>query len=246
MHERGAVSVGFIPFKTMGPSLEYVIGYTKQTDILSNPRTTTKLVTALDEAEEGETSVMRVGDIHIVAGKKVWKGRTQVMYAEPISRMKKKAETLVSKILEEFSGVAGKHSFTLAVVQALGEEPSDALKEKAEREAEEAEALGEELPQVSGVPEPPPETVEEVTELEEEELGEQHRASIRLLREKGAVNEEDAITVGEHDEELGVHRATGWRVREYLEENDFIREEKTGRTRKVWLTQKGMRADIDT
>ncbi|NIR16623.1 MAG: hypothetical protein GWN86_22955 [Desulfobacterales bacterium] len=58
--------------------------------------------------------------------------------------------------------------------------------------------LGEELPQVSGIPKRPPETgeaegieeeggeVEEVTELEEEELGEQHRASMRLLREKGA------------------------------------------------------------
>nr|NIQ04865.1 hypothetical protein [Candidatus Korarchaeota archaeon]NIU82529.1 hypothetical protein [Candidatus Thorarchaeota archaeon]NIW13021.1 hypothetical protein [Candidatus Thorarchaeota archaeon]NIW52159.1 hypothetical protein [Candidatus Korarchaeota archaeon] len=49
----------------------------------------------------------------------------------------------------------------------------DALKEKAKREAEEAEAVGEELPPVSGVPEPPQDTDEaEGIEEGERELGE--------------------------------------------------------------------------
>ncbi|NIQ07799.1 MAG: hypothetical protein GWO20_19400 [Candidatus Korarchaeota archaeon] len=47
---------------------------------------------------------------------------------------------------EEFSDVHGKHSFTVVVVKALGEEPNNELKEKAEREAEEAETRGEEFP----------------------------------------------------------------------------------------------------
>lgn len=100
--------------------------------------------------------------------------------------MKEKAEKVVGKILKEFSGVDGKHSFTVAVVQAIGEEPSDELKEKAKLEEEKAEALGEELHQVSGILKPPDTgeaegieekggEVEEVTKLEEEGLGEQHR-----------------------------------------------------------------------
>ncbi|NIQ07798.1 MAG: hypothetical protein GWO20_19395 [Candidatus Korarchaeota archaeon] len=108
---------------------------------------------------------------------------------------------------------------------------------------------------MSRIPERPPEErfeaegIEEeaVTELEgeEEELGEPHRASIQLLREKGAVSGEDAITVGEYDEGLDVSRAIGWRVRDYLEEKGFIRQEKSGRVRKIWLTLKGVRVDID-
>ncbi len=249
MHEHGAVSVGFIPFKTMGPSLEYVVGYTKQTDTLSNPRTTTKLVTALDEAEEGKTSVMRVGDIHIVAGKKVWKGRTQVIYAEPIHRMNEKAETLVSKILEEFSGVDGKHSFKLAVVKALGEEPSDKLKEKAEREAEEAEALGEELPQVSGIPEPPPEERVEVEgeRLEEEETKpyEGFRQDINWLLDRGAVSEESDVMIGDFDEfirdRIQKTLRTARRRRKKLEEKGYI-ETVVGRASKIWVTKRGIRA----
>lgn len=208
MYTKGVVSVGFIPFKTQGPTLEYVIGYTPQTDTLSNPRTTTKLVTALDEGEEGETSIMKIGDISLIAGNKVWEDKTQVIYVEPIHEQKQKAEQLARTILKEFNGVNGKHSFKLAVVKALGHKPSDQLKEKATREKAQAETLEDNTTQLDAAPETPQaheqahaqdqsqETEETLETRESQEEARELEEAIPALE-----NTEETIEEGEEDGE---------------------------------------------
>ncbi len=193
MYAKGMKTIGMLAFRTIGPMLGYTIGYSTQTDLLSDPGMASKTVTGLS-AMGKETGVLRSESLNIVAAEVKKRDKTHYVYAEPIGKVTPKVKKTVERIREAFNRVDGKYSFKLAVVKALGGEPRDELEEKVAEEEKEY------LSDIEGIEEMPEASLPEGMDETEEGVAPPATKEVPRQTDEGEQKETEELAVGEAEE----------------------------------------------